>query len=146
GAWAGGAGVNAGAGSGGGGGQMEVDRSPIADGKDIKVFWRGKPIYIMHRTSKQIEEARAVPVDSLKDPASDQSRVKDGHDQWLVVIGIFTHLGCIPIAHEGKYYGFFCPCHRSAYDSSGRSRQGPAPLNLAGPPYSFVSDTKIQIG
>ncbi len=128
------------------GAPIQVDLSPIADGQDIKVFWRGKPIYIMHRTKKQIDEARAVPVDSLKDPATDQSRVKDGHDQWLVVIGICTHLGCIPIAHEGNYDGFFCPCHGSQYDSSGRIRQGPAPLNLAVPPYNFVSDTKIQIG
>jgi ubiquinol-cytochrome c reductase iron-sulfur subunit len=110
------------------------------------VFWRGKPIYIMNRTKKQIEEARSVPVASLPDPATDQSRVKDGHDQWLVVIGICTHLGCIPIAHEGNYDGFFCPCHGSQYDSSGRIRQGPAPANLEVPPYQFVSDTKVQIG
>jgi ubiquinol-cytochrome c reductase iron-sulfur subunit len=110
------------------------------------VFWRGKPIYIMNRTKKQIEEARSVQVSSLPDPATDQSRVKEGHDQWLVVIGICTHLGCIPIAHEGNYDGFFCPCHGSQYDSSGRIRQGPAPANLPVPPYQFVSDTKIQIG
>ena len=99
------------------GAPIEVDLTPIAEGQDIKVFWRGKPIYISHRTKKQIEEARSVPVSSLPDPASDQSRVKDGHDQWLVVIGICTHLGCIPIAHEGNYDGFFCPCHGSQYDS-----------------------------
>jgi ubiquinol-cytochrome c reductase iron-sulfur subunit len=128
------------------GAPIEVDLAPIAEGQDIKVFWRGKPIYISHRTKKQIDEARAVPVASLPDPASDQSRVKDGHDQWLVVIGICTHLGCIPIAHEGNYDGFFCPCHGSQYDSSGRIRQGPAPANLPVPPYQFVSDTKIQIG
>jgi ubiquinol-cytochrome c reductase iron-sulfur subunit len=128
------------------GAPIEVDLSPIALGQDIKVFWRGKPIYIMNRTKKQIDEARSVAVDSLRDPQSDQSRVKDGHDNWLVVIGICTHLGCIPIAHEGNYDGFFCPCHGSQYDSSGRIRQGPAPLNLAVPPYQFVSDTKIQIG
>lgn len=128
------------------GAPIEVDLSPIALGQDIKVFWRGKPIYIMHRTKKQIEAARAVPVDSLKDPASDQSRVKEGHDTWLVVIGICTHLGCIPIAYEGNYGGFFCPCHGSQYDTSGRIRQGPAPANLEVPPYRFVSDTKIQIG
>jgi ubiquinol-cytochrome c reductase iron-sulfur subunit len=128
------------------GAPIEVDLKPIAEGQDIKVFWRGKPIYIMHRTKKQIEEARAVPVTSLPDPATDQSRVKDGHDQWLVVIGICTHLGCIPIAYEGNYDGFFCPCHGSQYDSSGRIRQGPAPANLPVPPYQFVSDSKIQIG
>ena len=112
------------------GAPIEVDLAPIAEGQDIKVFWRGKPIYISHRTKKQIDEAR----------------VKEGHDQWLVVIGICTHLGCIPIAHEGNYDGFFCPCHGSQYDTSGRIRQGPAPLNLAVPPYKFVSDSKIQIG
>jgi ubiquinol-cytochrome c reductase iron-sulfur subunit len=128
------------------GAPIEVDLTPIADGQDIKVFWRGKPIYIMHRTKKQIEEAQKVPLGDLKDPATDQSRVKDGHDQWLVVIGICTHLGCIPIAHEGNYDGFFCPCHGSQYDSSGRIRQGPAPANLAVPPYAFLTDSKIQIG
>jgi ubiquinol-cytochrome c reductase iron-sulfur subunit len=104
------------------GAPIEVDLAPIAEGQDIKVFWRGKPIYISHRTKKQIDEARQVPVASLPDPQSDQARVKEGHDQWLVVIGICTHLG------------------------SGRIRQGPAPLNLAVPPYQFVSDSKIQIG
>jgi ubiquinol-cytochrome c reductase iron-sulfur subunit len=128
------------------GAPIEVDLTPIATGQDIKVFWRGKPIYIMNRTKKQIDEARAVPVAELRDPQTDQSRVKEGHDQWLVVIGICTHLGCIPIAHDGNYDGFFCPCHGSQYDSSGRIRQGPAPLNLPVPPYQFVSDTKIQIG
>jgi len=128
------------------GAPIEVDLTPIAEGQDIKVFWRGKPIYIMNRTKKQIEEARSVSVSSLPDPQTDQARVKEGHDQWLVVIGICTHLGCIPIAHEGNYDGFFCPCHGSQYDSSGRIRQGPAPANLAVPPYQFVSDSKIQIG
>ncbi len=128
------------------GAPIEVDLTPIAEGQDIKVFWRGKPIYIMNRTKKQIEEARSVNVATLPDPESDQKRVKEGHDQWLVVVGICTHLGCIPIAHEGNYDGFFCPCHGSQYDSSGRIRQGPAPTNLAIPPYAFVSDTKIKIG
>ena len=128
------------------GAPIEVDLTPIAEGQDIKVFWRGKPIYISHRTKKQIEEARKVQVASLPDPQPDSARVKAGHDQWLVVIGICTHLGCIPIAHEGAYDGFFCPCHGSVYDTSGRIRQGPAPTNLPVPPYTFVSDTKIQIG
>lgn len=128
------------------GAPIEVDLAPIAEGQDIKVFWRGKPIYIMNRTKKQVDDVRTVPTASLPDPASDQSRVKEGHDQWLVVIGICTHLGCIPIAHEGEYDGFFCPCHGSQYDSSGRVRRGPAPLNLPVPPYAFVSDTKIKIG
>jgi ubiquinol-cytochrome c reductase iron-sulfur subunit len=128
------------------GAPIEVDLTPIAEGQDIKVFWRGKPIYIMNRTKKQIEEAQAVSLSSLMDPQADSARVKEGHDQWLVVIGICTHLGCIPMAHQGNYGGFFCPCHGSQYDSSGRVRQGPAPANLPVPPYSFVSNTKIQIG
>lgn len=128
------------------GAPIEVDLAPIAEGQDIKVFWRGKPIYIMNRTKQQVEEARTVNVSSLPDPESDQARVKEGHDQWLVVIGICTHLGCIPIAHEGTYKGFFCPCHGSQYDTSGRIRSGPAPTNLPVPPYAFVSDTKIKIG
>jgi ubiquinol-cytochrome c reductase iron-sulfur subunit len=128
------------------GAPIEVDLTPIADGQDIKVFWRGKPIYISHRTKKQIEEAQSVNVASLPDPQPDSARVKEGHDQWLVVIGICTHLGCIPIAHEGNYDGFFCPCHGSQYDTSGRIRQGPAPANLTVPPYAFLTDTKIKIG
>ncbi len=128
------------------GAPIEVDLTPIAEGQDIKVFWRGKPIYISHRTKKQIEAAQNVQLSSLPDPQPDSARVKAGHDQWLVVIGICTHLGCIPIAHEGAYDGFFCPCHGSVYDTSGRIRQGPAPSNLPVPPYTFVSDTKIQIG
>jgi ubiquinol-cytochrome c reductase iron-sulfur subunit len=128
------------------GAPIEVDLTPIAEGQDIKVFWRGKPIYVMNRTKKQIEEAQSVSLSSLPDPEADSARVKEGHDQWLVVIGICTHLGCIPAAHEGNYGGFFCPCHGSQYDSSGRIRQGPAPANLPVPPYSFVSNTKIQIG
>ena len=128
------------------GAPIDVDLSPITDGQIIKVFWRSKPIFIFHRTKHDIELAENVNVDSLPDPAPDSARVKAGHEQWLVVIGICTHLGCIPIAHEGNYDGFFCPCHGSQYDSSGRIRQGPAPANLPVPPYQFVSDTKIQIG
>ena len=128
------------------GAPIDVDLAPIAEGQDIKVFWRGKPIYISHRTKKQIEEARSVQVSTLPDPQTDQARVKEGHEQWLVLIGICTHLGCIPVAHQGDYGGFFCPCHGSQYDTSGRIRRGPAPSNLALPPYEFISDTKIRIG
>jgi ubiquinol-cytochrome c reductase iron-sulfur subunit len=128
------------------GAPIEVDLAPIADNQAIKVFWRSKPIYIWHRTKQEIEEARNVNVAALPDPQPDAARVKDGHDQWLVVIGICTHLGCIPLAHEGEYGGFFCPCHGSQYDTSGRIRRGPAPANLAVPPYAFVSDSKIRIG
>ncbi len=128
------------------GAPIEVDLAPVAEGQVIKVFWRGKPIFINHRNKKEIEEARAVNLASLPDPEPDQKRVKEGHDQWQVLIGICTHLGCIPIAHQGDYNGYFCPCHGSQYDTSGRIRRGPAPSNLPLPPYEFVSDTKIRIG
>ncbi len=128
------------------GAPIEVDLTPIAEGQDVKVFWRGKPIYISHRTKKQIEEAQKVALSSLPDPQPDSARVKAGKEQWLVVTGICTHLGCIPIAHEGAYDGFFCPCHGSVYDTSGRIRQGTAPRNLEVPEYAFLSDTKIKIG
>jgi len=128
------------------GAPIEVDLTPIAEGQVIKVFWRGKPIFIDHRTKKEIEEARGVDWHTLPDPQSDEARVKQGKDQWLVLIGICTHLGCIPLAHQGDYDGWFCPCHGSQYDSSGRIRRGPAPANLALPPYEFVSDSKIRIG
>jgi len=128
------------------GAAIEVDLAPIAAGQIIKVFWRAKPIFIFHRSAKEIEEARKVNVSDLPDPEPDSARVMAGHDQWLVLIGICTHLGCIPIAHQGEYDGFFCPCHGSQYDTAGRIRKGPAPKNLPLPPYKFVSDTKIQIG
>jgi ubiquinol-cytochrome c reductase iron-sulfur subunit len=128
------------------GAPIEVDLTPVAEGQVIKVFWRGKPIFVNHRTKKQIEEAENVDVASLPDPQADSARVKPGHTQWQVLIGICTHLGCIPIAHQGPYDGYFCPCHGSVYDTSGRIRSGPAPSNLALPPYQFLSDTKIRIG
>jgi ubiquinol-cytochrome c reductase iron-sulfur subunit len=128
------------------GAPIDIDLGPIAEGQVIKVFWRSKPIFIFHRSKKEIDEARQVPVSSLPDPELDQKRVKEGKDQWLVLIGICTHLGCIPLAKSGNYDGFFCPCHGSQYDTSGRIRQGPAPANLPLPPYEFVSDTKIRIG
>jgi ubiquinol-cytochrome c reductase iron-sulfur subunit len=128
------------------GAPIEVDLGPIAEGQMIKVFWRSKPIFIFNRSQKEIDEARKVNVASLPDPETDQKRVKEGHDKWLVVIGICTHLGCIPLSNSGPYNGWFCPCHGSAYDTSGRIRVGPAPKNLELPPYTFVSDSKIQIG
>jgi len=128
------------------GAPIEVDLTPIAEGQDIKVFWRGKPIYISHRTKKQIEAAQNVQEASLPDPEPDSARVKSGHANFQVLIGICTHLGCIPIAHQGPYNGYFCPCHGSVYDTSGRIRSGPAPSNLPLPPYEFVSDTSIRIG
>jgi ubiquinol-cytochrome c reductase iron-sulfur subunit len=128
------------------GAPVEVDLAPIQAGQIIKVFWRSKPIFIFNRTPNDIKLAQDVDWHTLPDPAPDSARVKAGHEQWLVLIGICTHLGCIPLPHQGNYDGWFCPCHGSQYDSAGRIRQGPAPLNLAIPPYQFVSDSKIRIG
>jgi ubiquinol-cytochrome c reductase iron-sulfur subunit len=128
------------------GAPVEVDLSPIPSGEIVKVFWRSKPIFIFNRTKNDISLAQNVDWQKLPDPAPDSARVQAGHEQWLVLIGICTHLGCIPLAHMGNYDGWFCPCHGSQYDSSGRIRQGPAPLNLALPPYQFISDSKIRIG
>lgn len=128
------------------GAPIEVDLAPIAEGQVIKVFWRGKPIFVSHRTRMEIEAARSVDWRTLPDPEADEKRVKVGHEAWLVVIGICTHLGCIPLAHQGEYNGWFCPCHGSQYDTAGRVRRGPAPANLYLPPYEFLSDTKIRIG
>jgi ubiquinol-cytochrome c reductase iron-sulfur subunit len=123
----------------------DVDISNIAEGQVVTMKWRGKPVFISHRTPKEIEEVRAVPVSELPDPATDESRVQK--PEWLIVIGICTHLGCVPISNDGPYKGgYFCPCHGSVYDASGRIRQGPAPYNLALPPYVFASDTKVTIG
>jgi len=128
------------------GAPIEVDISPIAEGQVVKVFWRGRPIFINHRTPKQIKEAQDVNLANLPDPQPDSARVKAGHNQWQVLIAICTHLGCIPLADQGPYDGYFCPCHGSVYDTSGRIRSGPAPSNLALPPYEFTSDTRIRIG
>jgi len=128
------------------GAPIEVDLAPVAEGQIIKVFWRSKPIFISHRTKKEIDDAKNVDVATLPDPQTDAQRTKPGHEAWLVVIGICTHLGCIPLAHQGEYGGYFCPCHGSVYDTAGRIRKGPAPTNLLLPPYEFVSDTRIRIG
>jgi ubiquinol-cytochrome c reductase iron-sulfur subunit len=124
----------------------EVDISGIAPGQILTVKWRGKPIFVSHRTPEEVKQVRAVPLNELRDPATDESRVQK--PDWLVVIGICTHLGCVPLKNEGPFHdgGFFCPCHGSVYDQSGRIRQGPAPANLAVPPYKFASDTKLIIG
>jgi ubiquinol-cytochrome c reductase iron-sulfur subunit len=130
-----------------GGVPVEVDLAPIAVGQVIKVFWRGKPIYISHLSEEELKKAEAVPLDSLLDQDPEhQMRVQPKHEQWLVVIGLCTHLGCIPLAHQGDFGGWFCPCHGSQYDALARVRKGPAPANLPLPPYTFLSDSKIQIG
>jgi ubiquinol-cytochrome c reductase iron-sulfur subunit len=127
----------------------EVDLTPVAVGQAITVMWRGKPVFVRHRTPQDIQAARAVPLSELKDPQPDQQRVQ--RDQWLVMVGVCTHLGCVPLGQKatdphGEFGGWFCPCHGSHYDTSGRIRKGPAPLNLEIPTYSFMSDSKIRVG
>jgi ubiquinol-cytochrome c reductase iron-sulfur subunit len=127
----------------------EVDLAPIQVGQSITVMWRGKPVFIRHRTAGEIEEAEKTSIGDLRDPQTDKDRVEK--PEWLVLVGICTHLGCVPVGQKqteprGDYGGWFCPCHGSHYDTSGRIRKGPAPTNLAVPPYAFVSDTHIKIG
>jgi len=122
----------------------ELDISAIPEGQIVTIKWRGKPVFVRHRTKKEIKEAEDVPLAQLPDPQTDQARVKK--PEWLVVVGVCTHLGCIPLGHQGPFDGWFCPCHGSAYDTSGRIRQGPAPRNLEVPDYAFLTDTKIKIG
>jgi ubiquinol-cytochrome c reductase iron-sulfur subunit len=127
----------------------EVDLTPIAEGQRVTVLWRGKPVFISHRTAKEIEEARNVDLATLADPQADSARVKK--PEWLVVVGVCTHLGCVPLGQKngdprGEYDGWACPCHGSLYDSSGRVRRGPAPANLTVPDYAFTGDTAIKIG
>jgi ubiquinol-cytochrome c reductase iron-sulfur subunit len=130
---------------------VEADLSPIAEGSGITIVWQGKPIFIRHRTAQEIKAAETTPLSALIDPQADQARVKPDHAQWIVLIGICTHLGCVPLGNKpsdprGEWGGWFCPCHGSQYDTSGRVRHGPAPANLALPPYKFENNTKIQIG
>ena len=122
----------------------EVDVSSIELGKSITVLWRGKPVFIKRRTEDEIAEAKAVKLEDLKDPEKDEDRAKN--PEWLVMIGVCTHLGCVPLGDKGEYNGWFCPCHGSHYDTSGRIRKGPAPKNLEIPKYEFVNSNTIVIG
>lgn len=129
------------------GAPIEVDLKAIPAGGIVTVKWRGKPIFVRHRTPKEIAEATGVKLDELPDPQTDEARVKK--PEWLVVIGVCTHLGCIPlgtVGNRGGYDGWFCPCHGSQYDTSGRIRKGPAPKNLEVPNYVFSTDTQLTIG
>ena len=142
---------------------IEVDLAPLEEGQAITVKWRGNPVFVRYRTKKEIEEARAVKLSDLRDTsarnanlpadsdASDAHRVTPGKEQYLVMMGVCTHLGCVPLGNKdgdpkGEYNGWFCPCHGSHYDTAGRIRKGPAPRNLDVPVYRFIADKKVQIG
>jgi ubiquinol-cytochrome c reductase iron-sulfur subunit len=146
---------------------VELDLAPIAEGQGITIKWRGNPVFVRHRTQAEIDKAKEVKMEELVDPlarnanvkegdpATDENRVVGGKEQYLIMMGVCTHLGCVPIGNEGDYTalvdnvktgGWFCPCHGSHYDTAGRIRKGPAPENLPVPVYSYISDTKIKIG
>jgi len=137
---------------------IEVDISGVETGTQLSVKWRGKPVFIRHRTADEIEKARAVPLEDLKDQsaenrnkpgatAEDQNRALDESGEWLVMMGVCTHLGCVPLGNgAGEFGGWFCPCHGSHYDTAGRIRKGPAPKNLEVPQAAFMSDTMIKLG
>ena len=127
----------------------EIDIAPIQVGQSITVTWRGKPVFIRHRLDDEIKSARETDPAKLVDPEEDKARVKK--PEWLIMVGVCTHLGCIPLGQKvgepkGEFGGWFCPCHGSHYDTSGRIRKGPAPKNLEIPPYAFVTDTTVKIG
>ncbi|TGO24059.1 hypothetical protein BPAE_0113g00160 [Botrytis paeoniae] len=124
--------------------KVEVDLNAIPEGKNVIIKWRGKPVFIRHRTADEIKEAENVKVETLRDPQSDADRVKK--PEWLVMVGVCTHLGCVPIGEAGDFGGWFCPCHGSHYDISGRIRKGPAPLNLEVPEYDFAEESSLVIG
>ncbi|KAF7555427.1 hypothetical protein G7046_g6555 [Stylonectria norvegica] len=124
--------------------KVEVDLTAIPEGKNVIIKWRGKPVFVRHRTQDEIDQANKVNISSLRDPQSDDDRVKQ--PEWLVMLGVCTHLGCVPIGEAGEYGGWFCPCHGSHYDISGRIRKGPAPLNLEIPEYEFPEEGKLIVG
>ncbi|EDO36583.1 predicted protein [Nematostella vectensis] len=124
--------------------KIEVDLNTIPEGKNMVFKWRGKPLFVRHRTADEISEEQNVDVASLRHPEADADRVKD--DKWLVLIGVCTHLGCVPISNAGEYGGYYCPCHGSHYDASGRIRKGPAPLNLEVPEHSFLDESTLVVG
>ena len=144
---------------------IEVDLSKVEEGQAITAMWRGKPIFIRHRSQSEVDASKKVSLDELPDQKSrnqglgkteednalDANRTKTGKEKWLILVGVCTHLGCVPKGNKlgdnkGEYDGWFCPCHGSHYDTAGRIRKGPAPENLPIPPYEFISDTLIKIG
>lgn len=127
----------------------EIDLSSLEEGQSITIKWRGKPVFVRHRTPDEIKQAKEVLIDDMRDPESDADRVTN--EKYIVLVGVCTHLGCVPLGQKtgdvkGQYGGWFCPCHGSHYDHSGRIRKGPAPTNLEVPSYRFLSDTLIKIG
>lgn len=124
--------------------KIEVKLSDIPEGKNITFKWRGKPLFVRHRTEKEIATEEGVNLSELRDPQHDKERVQ--HPKWVVVIGVCTHLGCVPISNAGDWGGYYCPCHGSHYDASGRIRKGPAPLNLEVPFYEFLDEDTIVVG
>jgi ubiquinol-cytochrome c reductase iron-sulfur subunit len=136
----------------------EVDVSSIEPGQSIIAVWQGKPVAVRYRTEEEMKAAQQVPLDDLKDPiarnanldsnapATDGNRTRPGKEEWLVMVQVCTHLGCVPLGQQGDFGGWFCPCHGSQYDTAGRIRRGPAPENMAIPPYTFTNDTTLRIG
>ena len=129
----------------------EVDISKIATGQAIKTVWRKQPVFIRNLTPAEIQAANATPLSDLRDPQTLAERTKPGKQNWLITLGVCTHLGCVPLGtgegeNRGPFGGYFCPCHGSAYDTAARIRSGPAPTNLVVPNYEFVSDTTVRIG
>ncbi len=132
-------------------GSIEIDLAQLEEGQQLKTLWRGKPVFVRHRTAAEIEAAESTPLDTLRDPETDDARLIPGPSgqvdpKYLVMVGVCTHFGCVPVGEAGDYNGWYCPCHASHYDTSGRIRKGPAPKNMAIPPYAYVSDTVIKVG
>ena len=123
---------------------VEIDLEEVPEGRTKTFEWRGKPVFVKHRTKAEIDRERSVDVSQLRHPEKDEDRVQK--PEWSILIGVCTHLGCIPLANMGDFGGYFCPCHGSHYDASGRIRKGPAPLNLEVPDYEFLTDKRVQVG
>lgn len=124
--------------------KIEIKLGDIPEGKSVTFKWRGKPLFIRHRTAEEISVEQSVPAHTLRDPQHDNERVQN--PKWLIVLGVCTHLGCVPIANSGDFGGYYCPCHGSHYDASGRIRKGPAPLNLEVPEYTFPTEDTLIVG
>lgn len=132
-------------------GSVEIDIGAIAEGSQLKTLWRGKPVFVRHRTAAEIAAAESVDISKLPDPEADEARLVAGpsgtvNPKYLVMIGVCTHFGCVPVGEAGDYDGWYCPCHGSHYDTSGRIRKGPAPSNMVIPPYEYTSETVIKVG